>query len=186
MRLHFITKRKPLTIYQTTAVALMTAVLCILAPMTIPIGPIPISMTNFVIFITIYLLGTRLSLFSYLIYLLVGFAGLPVFSGYSGGPAKLAGPTGGYLVGFFFLLFIAGYFITQTKRSVFGMVLGTLVAYFFGTIWFILQTKCTFFSALSICVFPFLPADAIKILLAAKIGPLLCRTLKRARLLDKL
>ena len=89
-----------LSVYQMAAAALMTAVLCVLGPLSIPIGPVPISLTNFVIYITLYLLGTKLGTLSYCIYLLLGTAGLPIFSGYSGGLAKLAGPTGGYLVGF--------------------------------------------------------------------------------------
>ena len=84
------------TIYQLTTCAIMTALMCILGPMSIPIGPIPVSFTNLVIYLAVYLLGTKGATISYLIYLLLGAVGLPVFSGYAGGLAKLAGPTGGY------------------------------------------------------------------------------------------
>ena len=74
---------------------------------------------------------------SYLVYLLIGLVGVPVFSGFTGGPAKLAGPTGGYLVGFLFMALIAGYFIDRFSRNhilqVLGMILGTAVCYLFGT-----------------------------------------------------
>ena len=132
-----------LSVYQMAAAALMTAVLCVLGPLSIPIGPVPISLTNFVIYITLYLLGTKLGTLSYCIYLLLGTAGLPIFSGYSGGLAKLAGPTGGYLVGFIAMAVIAGIFIQKnhgkTVMSVLGMILGTLAAYAFGTIWFVFE-----------------------------------------------
>ena len=83
------------TTYAITVTALMTAVTCILAPLSIPIGPVPISLTNLAIYISLYLLGWKRGTISYLIYLLIGLVGIPVFSGFTGGPAKLAGPTGG-------------------------------------------------------------------------------------------
>ena len=86
--------------YAITVTALMTAVTCILAPLSIPIGPVPISLTNLAIYISLYLLGWKRGTISYLIYLLIGLVGIPVFSGFTGGPAKLAGPTGGYIIGF--------------------------------------------------------------------------------------
>ena len=45
--------------YALTATALMTAVTCILAPLSVPIGPVPISLTNFVIFLSLYLLNWK-------------------------------------------------------------------------------------------------------------------------------
>ena len=93
--------------------ALITAVTCILAPLSIPIpfSPVPITLTNLVIGFSIYLLGWKKATLSYIIYLLLGLAGLPVFSGFSGGFAKFAGPTGGYLIGFIFLTIIGGLII---------------------------------------------------------------------------
>ena len=55
---------------------------------------------------------------SYLIYMLLGVVGLPVFSGYTGGIAKLAGPTGGYLVGFILLALISGIVLEKTNRNI--------------------------------------------------------------------
>ncbi len=178
-----------LSVYQMAAAALMTAVLCVLGPLSIPIGPVPISLTNFVIYITLYLLGTKLGTLSYCIYLLLGTAGLPIFSGYSGGLAKLAGPTGGYLVGFIAMSVIAGIFIQKnhgkTVMSVLGMILGTLAAYAFGTIWFVFEAGCTIWYALTVCVFPFLIGDAVKILIA-KLGMLIRAALQKAHLLDSI
>ncbi|NBI88404.1 biotin transporter BioY [Lachnospiraceae bacterium] len=183
------TKSK-LTIYQMATISLMTALLCILGPMSIPIGAIPISFTNFMIYLTVYLLGTKLGTLSYLIYLLLGTAGLPVFSAYSGGLAKLAGPTGGYLIGFIFMSIISGIFIKQGKGkilpSILGMAIGTAVAYLFGTIWFMIESGSTLMYALTACVFPFLIGDAVKILLASNIGPLIRSALQKAHLLESL
>ena len=96
-----------------TITALMTAVLCILGPIVLPIGPIPISLTNLAIYLALYAVGTRRALVAYLVYLLLGIAGLPVFSAFEGGPQKLVGPTGGYLIGFILMLLVAGWFIDR-------------------------------------------------------------------------
>ena len=82
--------------YAMVTTAFMAAVTCILAPLSIPIGPVPISLTNLAIYLSLYLLNWKRGTISYCLYLLIGLAGLPVFSGFSGGIGKLAGPTGGY------------------------------------------------------------------------------------------
>ena len=110
-------KEKKFTVYQLCFMALMAAVTCILAPMSVPIGPIPISLTNLVVYFTVYVIGTKAGIGSYCIYVLLGIVGLPVFSGYVGGPAKIAGPTGGYIVGFILMAAIGGFFIEKFKRN---------------------------------------------------------------------
>lgn len=97
--------------------ALMTAVLCILAPMSIPIpvSPVPISLTNLVLYFGLFLLPWKQMFLSYVVYMLLGICGLPVFSGFSGGLGKLIGPTGGYLAGFLFLIVIAGIFMDKAS-----------------------------------------------------------------------
>ena len=97
------------SIYQLTTCALMVALMCVLGPMSIPIGPVPVSFTNLVIYLAVYLLGMKGATISCLVYLLLGAVGLPVFSGYQGGLAKLTGPTGGYLVGFILMALICGF-----------------------------------------------------------------------------
>lgn len=101
------------TIQQIAMIAVMTAVTCVLAPLSVPIGPVPISLTNLVIYFSLFILGTKKGTISYLIYLLIGLVGIPVFSGFTSGPGKLFGPTGGYLIGFIPLALIAGYFINH-------------------------------------------------------------------------
>ena len=167
--------------YEITITALMTAVTCILAPMSIPIGPVPISFTNLAIYLSLYLLGWKKGTISYLIYLLIGLVGLPVFSGFTGGPAKLAGPTGGYIIGFIVMAIIAGMVIDNCRKpwlQLIGMIVGTIVCYLFGTIWFCLVANYTFKAALAVCVIPFIPADLVKMILAMIIGPLIKKRIR--------
>ena len=164
-------KETALGIRQMAMIGVMTAVTCIAAPFSIPIpvSPVPLSLTTFILYLSVYILGM---------------VGLPVFSGFSGGFAKLAGPTGGYLIGFLFMIPLTGILFEKTGKSFwkqFGaMVLGTLVCYLFGTVWLCLQLNLDFIGGLGVGVIPYLPGDTAKIILAALIGPVIVKALKRA------
>ena len=168
-----------------TLIGLMSALLCILGPLSIPlpVSPVPITLTNFAVYIIVYILGMRSGTVSVLIYLCLGTAGLPVFSAFSGGLAQLAGPTGGYLAGFLFLALIQGFlmerFPGKNAAAVTGMILGLAMCYLFGTAWLAVQMNLTFFAALGIGVLPYLPGDAVKIILAAVVGPKLRAAVNR-------
>ena len=162
-------------------IAVMTAVTCVLAPLSIPIGPVPISLTNLAIYFALYILGTKKGTISYIVYLALGLVGLPVFSGFTGGPAKLAGPTGGYIIGFIAMAVIAGLVIDHFRKpwiQLIGMIVGTIVCYIFGTAWFCIVAKSTVSGALAICVFPFIPADLIKMVIAMIIGPMIKKRIR--------
>ncbi len=169
-------------------IGLLTAVTCILGPLSLPLpfSPVPISLTNLAVYFAIYVLGTKRGSLSYFIYLLVGMAGLPVFSAFTGGPGKLLGPTGGYLIGFLFMAVICGYFIDRWANHMalcfLGMVLGTLICYLFGTLWLSYQAGMPFRAALAVGVVPFIPGDLAKIIIAMLIGPQLRNRLKKAGL----
>lgn len=171
-----------------TLTALMAAVICILGPLSlsIPVSPVPISLTNLAVYFTVYVIGMKRATVSYLLYLLLGFVGLPVFSSFTSGPAKLLGPTGGYLIGFIFMALICGFFIDKWPAKLYlhfiGMVLGTAVCYLFGTVWLAYQGGYSFYAALAAGVIPFLPGDLVKIVLAMLIGPQIRKRLKAAGL----
>lgn len=175
-------------VHTLVLIAVMAAVTCILAPLSIPVGVVPISLTNLVIYFTLYLLGWKNGTISYLVYMLIGFTGLPVFSGFTGGAAKLLGPTGGYIIGFVPMAVISGLCIERWSHSgiiqVLGMILGTMVAYLFGTVWLAYQAHYTFYQALSVGVFPFIAGDLVKIMLAAVFGPVIRKTLLRVKRMD--
>lgn len=165
-------------------VALMSAIMCVLAPLSFPLpfSPVPITMGLLVVFLTAYILKPNLAALSVLIYLILGLVGLPVFSGFSGGVGKIVGPTGGYLIGFLFTAYIASACIHKFKKNIamhiIGMLLGLAVCYLFGTTWFTLQQDMTFFASLSLCVIPFIPVDIIKLIIAFLLGNVLVKRLK--------
>lgn len=175
-----------MNIKKLTSIALMTAVICILAPLSIPIGAVPISFTNLAVYFAVYLLGTKYATYSYLIYYLIGLVGLPVFSGFTGGIGKAVGPTGGCLIGFFFMAIISGIFIEKFKDSrimqLLGMVLGTVVVYILGTLWFSFVMDKTLAQSFMICVAPFIIGDLVKMIIAMYAGT---EIRKRINLADK-
>lgn len=184
--IHSAPGRQTRTIYTLSMTAVMTAVICVLAPMSIPIGPVPITLTNLAIYLSVYLLGWKHGTISYLVYLLIGLAGMPVFSGFSGGLTKLAGPTGGYIIGFLPLALLSGLFIQTFRRRALhlvGMLIGTAACYIFGTAWFCIQSSSEVIPALALCVIPFLPFDLAKILLSMAAGPMIRQRLYSAGLL---
>ena len=162
--------------------ALMAAALCILAPLSIPIGPVPITLSVLAIMLMPYLSGMRLSVLAVL-YLALGALGLPVFSGFEGGVQKLVGPTGGFLVGYIPLALIAGLFVDKSDRmpaQLLGLALGLFACYALGTVWLALQMRIDLSAALGAAVLPFLPLDAVKLVTAAVLGPQLKKRLKRS------
>lgn len=178
---------KKITTYQMAVTALMAAVMCVLGPISVPIGAVPISLTNLVICFAVWLLGPKFGTLSVVVYLALGAVGLPVFSGYGAGLAKLAGPTGGYLIGFIPMALIGGLFIEKSKGrpviSGLGLVLGIAVSYAFGTAWFVIQMQCELSYALAVCVYPFIVFDLCKVVISVAVGGLLRKRLEQAGVL---
>ena len=155
-----------------------------LAPLSIPIGVVPISFTNLAIFITIYVLGMKKATVSYLIYLLIGITGLPVFSGFTGGVEKIAGPTGGFLIGFILMTIIAGVVIDRFYDNklicIIGMTAATWVLYFIGMLWLSYSAAIPLPAAFAKAVLPFIVGDMIKMVIASIVGPVLNERLNKA------
>ena len=149
-----------------TSTAMMTAVLCIVGPLSVPIGPVPVSLTNLAIYLLIYTLDAKRSTIACLLYMLIGLAGLPVFSGFSGGPSKLLGPTGGYIIGYLPMAFLTGLAVERYYENrmlcILAMEASTWILYLFGS---------AFPEALAVGVIPFIIVDLIKICIAALSGP---------------
>ena len=172
---------------QMVLIALMTAETCVLGPLSIPLpfSPVPISLTNFAIFLAIFVLGMKSGTISFIIYLLLGAVGVPVFSSFRGGFQVLAGPTGGYLIGFIFLALIMGFALDHFDRklvpTIIGMIIGMAVCYAFGTVWLAKLLSLSFKEGLMMGVIPYLAGDAAKIIIAAIVGPKLYGATQKIR-----
>lgn len=171
-------RRTNKTILDIVYIGLFTALIAVCSQICIPTPPgiPPVTMQTFAMFLAGGLLGWKRGTLSVVIYLLIGLIGIPVFSQFKSGLGALLGMTGGYLIGFVFTAFIIGIMTEKLGKKLWvllvSMTAGLLVCYVFGTVWFMVvysQTKGTIglWSALSLCVFPFLLFDAGKIAVAA-------------------
>ncbi len=172
-----ITETKPkFTVKQLALIGLMTAVICVLGPLAlnIPVSPVPISLGTLAIYFVVSVLGMKLGTISVLIYILLGLVGVPVFAGFTSGPGKLFGPTGGYIIGYIFMALICGFFVDKFGRKLpiyfLGMLLGTAVCYLLGTLWLGFQMDMSFPKALMAGVIPYIPGDLVKLIIAMIIG----------------
>jgi biotin transport system substrate-specific component len=173
------------SVREMAVAALFTAVLCVAAPFSIAIGAIPLSFATLVIYLTAGALGLKFGVLSVALYIALGAVGLPVFANFEGGFQKVAGLTGGFILGYIPLALAAGLAaeFSEKKRwlSAVCLVIGTVLLYTFGTLWFILQTGVTPGAALLTCVVPFLPGDTFKVILAHITAPKLRAALKRGQ-----
>lgn len=177
------------SVKQLALVGLMAAVICVLGPwaLNIPVSPVAISLGTLAIYFVVSVLGMKPGTISVVIYILLGLAGVPVFTNFTGGPGKLFGPSGGYIIGYIFLALIAGFFVDKFGTNLFvcfaGMVSGTIVLYIFGTLWMGYQMDLTFTQALMAGVVPYIPGDLIKIVIAMAVGGQIRKRLVRAGLI---
>lgn len=159
-----------------TFVALFTAFLCVLAPLSIPIQPVPITLATLAVYVIGALLDYKRAPICVFLYIVIGALGLPVFSNYTGGIAKLLSPTGGFIIGYLFGVLVQSLLTTWKKDKFYiypiAMVASTILIYAFGVAWFILvylqkgETK-SLSAVLAACVTPFLLGDALKIVVAS-------------------
>jgi biotin transport system substrate-specific component len=156
--------------------------ICAVIAIPLPFSPVPVSLGTLAAFLAGGILGAKFGAVSQIVYILLGTAGLPVFAGFRAGVGVLAGPTGGYIVGYIAIACVVGLLCGRLKGSgiragavlALSMVLGTLACYALGTAWFMYVTNTPLLASLGMCVFPFIPGDAIKIVAAS----LLCARLR--------
>ncbi|MGO2082584.1 biotin transporter BioY [Vagococcus sp.] len=146
-------------------VSLMTAIIIVLSQVSLPLTVVPVTLQTFAIPLAGLLLGKRLGSIAALLYLLLGLMGLPVFANFSGGVAVFFGPTGGFLLSFPIMAYLAGWGAEKFKKSylIFGLMSGLFFNYFVGTLYFIWLTSLPLKVVFATCVLPFLFFDFFKI-----------------------
>lgn len=169
--------------YTLVLTGVMAALIAVLSPFTIPLGPIPFSLAVFAVYLAGAMLPPLPALAAVLVYLLLGVAGMPVFSGFQAGPQVLLGPTGGYLAGYFLLALAASLAVGASPKfplRLAGALAGLVVFYLLGTLWYVFVTGAGFLSGLLVCVAPFVVWDCLKAVLALGLAAALQKRMGRA------
>ncbi len=169
--------------------ALFAAFTAVMAQLVIPLGftPVPFTLAIVAVFLTGAVLDWKTALLAQGCYLLLGAVGVPVFSYFGAGLAKLAGPTGGYLLAYPLMSAATAWLIERWGRGFLRMVVamstGLVVCYAFGTLQLMLLTGNGLWEALALAVFPFAAFDLVKAVLSSLVAMALYRALRRAQLL---
>jgi len=172
-------------------IAMFSAIICIGSFIIIPIGTIPIVLQNMLVILAGLLLGFPHGAASVGLFLVLGTLGFPVFSGGKGGLAILTGPTGGFLIGYFFAAIIVGiiakkpsttennFSIRNILKLTLASITGFCVIYITGIIQYIKITNHDILTAITTCIIPFLIGDLIKLIIVIPIAAKLRKTSAR-------
>lgn len=169
---------KKITTADIVVIALSAALIAVCSWISIPMT-VPFTLQTFAVFTVAGLFGAKRGTLSVLVYILLGAVGVPVFAGFSGGIDKLLGLTGGYIVGFIFTALIVGIVSDKFEHKlvpmIISMLLGLIVCYAIGTVWFMVVYANTtgaigLGSVLGMCVIPFIIPDCVKIAFAIAIS----------------
>lgn len=154
-----------------TLTALTAALCCVIAPISIPVGAVPVSLSLLAVLLASSLPGMGRGVAAVAVYIALGAMGAPVFAGFTGGLERIAGVTGGFILGYLPCALIVGLFTAGSDaprwRYPVGMTLGTLACYVCGVVWYAAMTGTGVLPALSICVLPFILPDGLKIAAAS-------------------
>ncbi|HHT88246.1 MAG TPA: biotin transporter BioY [Clostridiales bacterium] len=183
-----------LTTKKLILTGMFTAIISIMAQITIHTQPIPFTLSFLAIFLTGIMLEPKCAFLAVLSYILLGAFGLPVFAGFRGGFHVISGMTGGYIIGYPLMALITSisyqisiklkpkrYFhnIVRTAILITGMVASLAVDYLIGTLWFSFVSGSTIAYSLTVCVFPFVVFDLLKIALAVSFGTAIRKVVDR-------
>jgi len=158
-----------------TLSSLFSALLSVCAWVCIPLGDTVLTLQTFGVFLSLLLLGGKWGTVSIWIYLLLGAAGLPVFSGFRGGVAQLLGVTGGFLWGFLAMGLIYWLFSRFGKAP--ALIAGLFVCYGCGCLWFSFYSGGGLMLIIARCVVPYLIPDSIKLWLALSLSKRLSKVI---------
>jgi biotin transport system substrate-specific component len=156
-----------------------SAFVAVCAHITLPLSftPVPLTVQPFAVLLLGLVLAPRLAVATLTAYLLEGAAGLPVFTPSNitfTGLAHLFGPTGGYLLAYPFAVYVIASLWRSGKRTMgralLSAAVGNLIILSVGAIWLSILAHESFNSVLSQAVIPFLPGDALKVVVAAALG----------------
>ncbi len=169
--------------------ALMAALTAVSAYVSLPIGPVPITMQTCFVLISGAVLGSRWGAGSQIVYVCLGLAGIPVFAGGMSGPGVVLSPTFGYLAGFVLGAFLTGWYVERFSRSSVlhlsaGMVIGQAAIFGCGLLYLYAYfnlyagVETTWPATLAVGLLPFIPLGVVKLVLAVSVTRVLSKYIR--------
>jgi biotin transport system substrate-specific component len=179
-------KEQTFSVRDITQIGIFTALTAVGAFISIPIGPVPITLQSFFVLLSGIILGSKKAMFSQITYLLLGLIGFPIFSGFSGGLQHIFKPSFGFIIGYVAAAYVTGK-LTGKKTALqylwAAVLTGTLIIYTFGLPYMyyilniMLNSNLSIVKILQLGMFAFIPGDMLKaviiVFFAQKISPLL-------------
>ncbi|MCK9445123.1 MAG: biotin transporter BioY [Tissierellaceae bacterium] len=170
-----------LTTKEMTYVSLFAGLTAVGAFISIPLGEVPITLQTLFVLLSGLILGPKLGFLSQLVYLGLGLVGMPIFTGFTGGPQAILKPSFGFILGFIVAAFIVGKIShSGGKNKPTGIwvstVVGSLIIYLLGLpyMYYILNTVMargmSFYAVVKMGCLLFLPGDILKLIIASIIA----------------
>lgn len=170
-------------------IAVCTALLCVLSPLAIPMPfPVPLTLQVFAVLLTALILSPLQALTAQLLYTLLGFIGLPVFSGGKSGFAALASPTGGFIIGFIIASFLVSLLkgkgegkSTVIRYIAVSVLVGIPSVYIPGILWFSVIQQVDVITSAKLVAASFILFDVAKCVAASLIAVPVNAALKKIK-----
>lgn len=173
-------------------IAMMTAIMGILSQVAFqsPTG-VPLTLQTFAVALIAVLTGWKLGAASTALYILIGMIGVPVFAGAQAGPGVVAGPAGGFIWGFLFMVVLCGLGSSMCKgKAVKGYVIGYIlgfaglaICYICGIVQFMFVADKPFAQAFVLVSAPYIIKDVVSVVLAYIVGGVIRGRLVKAGLI---
>lgn len=157
--------------YRISSIGLFVAIIIVLSQISIPMPyGVPMTLQTLIIPIVGIILGKKDGTIATGLYLVLGLIGLPVFAGFSGSVMSFIGPTGGFLISFPLMAYLAGMWSESGYKVFIGLILGSIINSISGMLFFSLVTKSSLQVAFFACVAPFILTSVIKVVLSGLLG----------------
>lgn len=172
------------TTYNIILIAMFATVLAVMSQLSIPLPiGVPVTLQTFAVAFIGVVLGYKRGLAAYFVWLFLGVVGLPVFAQLHSGVGTVLGMTGGFIIGFFFLVLLSGLFQKKSYAlRIPAMLLGLILTHILGILQFAFLMHFTLQKTFLLVSLPYILKDIISVVVALYVGDVLKKRLSKANL----
>ena len=163
--------------------SLFTAIICICSVLSFNLFGISFSLSLVGIFISSTMQATVYSLLSTSAYVIIGLIGVPIFANFNCGISAIIGPSGGFIMAYplisVLIPLLNKYFGDSYIKNITYCSVSLIVCYLMGSLWYSNVYSCSFIQAATVCIFPFIIPDVVKIFLSCYIAKNIKKHIKK-------